>query len=56
MTGAMAVITNDGIHGALPRTICIVCLSLMWSEAVLGFCLGCAIYARLADWVAKAAS
>ena len=48
MTGAMAAITNDGIHGVLPRSICIVCLSLMWSEAVLGFCLGCAIYGRLA--------
>jgi len=48
MTGAMAAITNDGIHGALPRSICIVCLSLMWSEAVLGFCLGCAIYGWLA--------
>jgi Domain of unknown function (DUF4395) len=41
---AMAIITNSGIHGALPRTICLVCLTLMWMEAVLGLCLGCEMY------------
>lgn len=44
MALAMTVITNIGIHGALPRTICLVCLALMWLEAVLGLCLGCEIY------------
>jgi hypothetical protein len=44
MTLAMAVITNDGIHGTLPRTICLICLTLMWLEAVLGLCLGCELY------------
>ena len=44
MALAMAVITNMGIHGALPRSICLICLTLMWMEAVLGFCLGCEIY------------
>ena len=41
---AMAVITNAGIHGTLPRTICLICLTLMWLEAVLGLCLGCELY------------
>jgi hypothetical protein len=44
MALAMAVITNDGIHGTLPRTICLICLTLMWLEAVLGLCLGCELY------------
>lgn len=45
MTLAMATITNSGIHGPLPRTICLVCLVLMWLEAVLGLCLGSEVYA-----------
>src|SRR5262245_11318631 len=45
MSAAMAVITNLHIHGYLPRTICLVCLALMWLESVLGICLGCQIYA-----------
>ncbi len=44
MALAMVVITNSGIHGPLPRTICLICLTLMWMEAVLGLCLGCEIY------------
>ena len=44
MALAMAIITNRGIHGPLPRTICLICLTLMWMEAVLGLCLGCEIY------------
>ena len=40
----MTVVTNDGIHGAWPRTICLICLALMWLEAVLGLCLGCELY------------
>ena len=44
MALAMTVITNAGIHGPLPRTICLICLTLMWLEAVLGLCLGCEIY------------
>jgi hypothetical protein len=44
MALAMAVITNSGIHGPLPRTICLICLTLMWMEAVLGLCLGCELY------------
>jgi Domain of unknown function (DUF4395) len=44
MSTAMAVITNRGIHGWLPRSICLICLTLMWLEAVLGLCLGCEIY------------
>jgi peptidoglycan/LPS O-acetylase OafA/YrhL len=44
MALAMAIITNSGIHGPLPRTICLICLTLMWLEAVLGLCLGCEVY------------
>jgi hypothetical protein len=44
MSGAMAVITNSGIRGSLPRTICLICLALMWMESVLGLCLGCEIH------------
>jgi hypothetical protein len=53
MALAMTVITNIGIRGALPRTMCLICLSLMWMEAVLGLCLGCALYAllRRREWV-----
>ncbi len=44
MSAAMTVITNLNIHGLLPRTICLTCLTLMWLEAVLGLCIGCEIY------------
>lgn len=47
MSLAMAVITNAGIRGALPLSICLLCLTLMWLEAVLGLCLGCEIHAAL---------
>jgi hypothetical protein len=47
MSGAMAAITNSGVRGWLPRTICLVCLALMWLESVLGVCLGCEIYGFL---------
>jgi Domain of unknown function (DUF4395) len=53
MALAMTVITNSGIRGYLPRTICLICLTLMWMESVLGVCLGCKIYGALArrGWV-----
>jgi hypothetical protein len=41
----MTIITNSNIHGVLPRTVCLVCLGLMWLESVLGLCLGCEMYA-----------
>jgi hypothetical protein len=44
MAFAMMIITNSGIHGMLPRTMCGICLTLMWLESVLGLCLGCQIY------------
>ena len=44
---SMMVITNSGIRGTLPRTICAICLTLMWMESVLGLCLGCKIHALL---------
>jgi hypothetical protein len=47
MAGAMTVITNVGIRGWLPRSICLICLTLMWMESALGLCLGCRIYGVL---------
>ncbi len=47
MSFAMVVITNSGIRGALPATICLICLTLMWTESVLGVCLGCELHALL---------
>ena len=43
----MTVITNSGIRGYLPRTICLICLTLMWMESALGLCLGCKIHGLL---------
>jgi hypothetical protein len=48
MATAMTIITNSGIRGYLPRTICLICLTLMWMESALGLCLGCRIYGALA--------
>jgi Domain of unknown function (DUF4395) len=47
MALAMTVITNSGIRGPLPRTICLICLTLMWMESALGLCLGCKIHGLL---------
>jgi len=50
---AMTVITNSGIRGYLPRTICVICLTLMWLESALGVCVGCKIYGALVrrEWI-----
>ena len=52
---AMVIITNSGIRGALPATLCSICLVLMWMESALGLCVGCEIYAylRRRGWIAK---
>ncbi len=47
IASAMTVITNAGITGALPRTLCLVCMTLLWLESVLGFCVGCEVHALL---------
>ena len=47
MAGAMTVITNAGIRGWLPRSICLICLTLMWLESAVGLCLGCEIHGQL---------
>jgi hypothetical protein len=44
---AMTIITNSGIRGWLPRSFCIVCMTLMWLESCLGLCLGCQIHGIL---------
>jgi len=55
MSFSMMIITNRGIRGMLPRTICLICLTLMWMESVLGLCLGCKIHALLVrrGWAGK---
>lgn len=55
MSFSMMVITNSGVTGLLPRTICLICLVLMWMESVLGVCLGCEIHGRLVrrGWTTK---
>jgi hypothetical protein len=53
MASAMALITNLGMRGTLPLSICAICLTLMWLETALGLCLGCEIYRLLVrrGWV-----
>ena len=55
MSFSMMVITNSGVRGLLPRTICLICLILMWSESVLGVCLGCKLHALFVrrGWATK---
>jgi hypothetical protein len=55
MAFSMMVITNAGIRGALPLTICLICIALMWMEAVLGICIGCEIHGFLVrrGWAQK---
>ena len=52
---SMTVITNSGIRGTLPRAICLVCLTMMWLESVLGVCLGCKLHGLLVrrGWTTK---
>jgi hypothetical protein len=52
---AMTIITNSGIRGWTPRSMCLVCLTMMWLESALGLCLGCQLYGWLArrGWIAK---
>lgn len=47
MALSMTMITNSGIRGVLPGTLCCICMTLMWMETALGLCLGCEIHARL---------
>jgi hypothetical protein len=55
MAFSMMIITNSGIRGMLPRTICAICLTLMWMESVLGLCVGCKLHALLVrrGWATK---
>ena len=55
LTGFMTIITNDGIRGWLPRSICLICITLMWLESVLDLCLGCEIHGLLVrrGWAKK---
>lgn len=55
MGGAVTAITNSNIHGWLPRSFCLACLTLMWLESVLGLCMGCEIHGFLVrrGWTTK---
>jgi hypothetical protein len=55
MAGSMTYITNSGIRGTLPRTLCLICMTLMWMESALGLCLGCQVYAWLVrrGWIER---
>jgi hypothetical protein len=55
MSFSMMVLTNSGVTGIVPRTICLLCLTLMWLESVLGICLGCELHGRLVrrGWTTK---
>jgi uncharacterized protein DUF4395 len=55
MSFSMMIITNSGIRGYLPRTICLICLTLMWLESVLGLCVGCELHRLLVrrGWASK---
>jgi hypothetical protein len=52
---AMTIITNAGVRGWTPRSMCLVCLTMMWLESALGLCLGCKLYGWLArrGWIAE---
>jgi hypothetical protein len=54
MSLAMTLITHADIRGALPLSICLLCMVLMWLEAVLGLCIGCEVYGLLVrrGWIA----
>jgi len=47
MSAVMTAITQAHIRGLVPMTICRICLTLMWLEAVLGLCLGCLLHRQL---------
>jgi hypothetical protein len=47
MASGMVLMTNLGVRGTLPMTICVICMTLMWMESALGVCLGCKLYAWL---------
>jgi hypothetical protein len=53
---AMTIITNGAIaRPYLPRTLCLICLTLMWMESAIGLCLGCELYGLLMrrGWATK---
>jgi hypothetical protein len=46
---ALMLLTNGGIRGALPLTLCLVFLVLMWLEFAHGVCLG----SKLHGWLVR---
>jgi Domain of unknown function (DUF4395) len=52
---SMTIITNSGITGTLPGTLCAICMVLMWMESVLGLCAGCEVHGYMVrrGWTTK---
>ena len=53
---AMTIITNAALwRPYVPRTLCLICLTLMWLETAIGLCLGCEIYGLMVrrGWASK---
>ncbi|WP_424933904.1 DUF4395 domain-containing protein [Amaricoccus macauensis] len=44
MSSAMLIVALSGNLGPPTLLICLLCLALMWLEAVLGICVGCEIH------------
>ncbi|MBW2998892.1 DUF4395 domain-containing protein, partial [Candidatus Woesearchaeota archaeon] len=44
MAITMLTVLLIGVRGAVPLTICFICLGLMWIESSFGICVGCKIY------------
>jgi len=55
MSLVLTLVLASGARGALPLTVSFVFVTLMWCEAVLGFCLGCEIHGLMVrrGWVAR---
>lgn len=50
MAGAMLIIAVImGVRGAIPFSICSVCMFLLWAESALGICIGCKMYNFIID-------
>ena len=43
----IAILTNAGVRGVGIPIVGLMLIGLLWSESVVGFCVGCFIYSRL---------
>jgi hypothetical protein len=47
MVLVIAILTNAGVRGVGIPIVGLTLIGLLWSESVVGFCVGCFIYSRL---------